>query len=556
MPAKDFASSRYSALSDLNASTVRALRLAFAFPTGVDRGHESAPLVADGAMYVVTPYPDLLYALNPDGSDASVRWIYAPPVSPASRGVAPYDLVNRGASFSGGRIFFNTLDDQAVAVDAASGREIWRTRVGEVARGESLTMAPVVVRDEVLVGNSGAEFGVRGRLLALDAGSGRILWTAYSTGPDRDVRIGARFRPFYPADSGPDLGTSTWPPEAWRIGGGTVDGWISYDPELDLVYAGTSAPAPWNPDQRSGDNKWTATLFARDPRTGDAVWAYQWNPHDLFGYGGGNESILLDLTWKGVPRKALVHPDRNGFVYLLDRTTGELLSANPYVDVTTIAGIDRTSGRPIERPDKQPSVGRVVRDVCPSAAGGKNWQPSAFSPRTGLLYIPYNNLCEDEELTEASYIQGTPFLGVNRKMYAGPGNNRGGLVAWDPAAGRRIWTTEEPFPAWSGALATGGDLVFYGTMEGWFKALDARTGALLWKFRTKSGIVGPPITYRGADGRQYVAVLAGVGGWAGSIVSAGLDSRDGTAAFGFVNAMRDLPERTTKGGTLYVFALP
>ncbi|HEY4230562.1 MAG TPA: PQQ-dependent dehydrogenase, methanol/ethanol family, partial [Thermoanaerobaculia bacterium] len=490
MPAKDYASSRYSTLSDLTPSNVRGLRLAFAFPTGVDRGHEAAPLVVGGDLYVVTPYPDLLQALSLGKPEAPLRWTYAPTVAPAARGVAPYDLVNRGAAFSGGRIFFNTLDDQTVAVDSESGRELWKTRVGEVARGESLTMAPLVVRDKVLVGTSGAEFGVRGRLLALDAGSGRIHWTAYSTGPDRDVRIGPRFRPFYPVDSAPDLGTSTWPPDAWRIGGGSVDGWISYDPELHLVYSGTSAPAPWNPDQRSGDNKWTASVFARDPDTGDAIWAYQWNPHDLHGYGGGNENVLIDLTWRGARRKALVHADRNGFVYLLDRATGELLSANPYVRVTTITGIDRGSGRPILSAEKRPALGHVTRDVCPSAAGGKSGQPSAFSPRTGLLYVPYNDLCEDDELVEANYIEGTPFLGANRKMYPGADNHRGGLVAWDPSAGRRVWSVKEQFPVWSGALATAGDLVFYGTMEGWLKALDARTGALLWKFRTRSGIVG------------------------------------------------------------------
>jgi PQQ-dependent dehydrogenase (methanol/ethanol family) len=453
-------------------------------------------------------------------------------------------------------VFFNALDAQTVAVDADTGKEKWRTKVGEINHGESITMAPLVVRGKVLVGNSGGEFGVRGKLVALDAKSGRVAWTAYSTGPDAEVRIGAGFRPFYPADRGADLGVSSWPPEMWKIGGGTVWGWLSYDPELDLVYSGTSNPGPWNPDQRPGDNKWTAALFARRPETGEAVWAYQWNPHDLYDYDGVNENVLLDLPWKGSQRKVLVHPDRNGYVYVLDRANGEVLSAEPFVPITTTAGVDLKSGRPIEVPEKKPQVGVVVRDICPGSPGGKDWQPSAFSPRTGLLYIPHNNLCQDEEGVEANYIEGTPFVGANVKMYPGPGGNRGAVTAWDPVAGRKVWTLPENFPAWSGALATAGDVVFYGTMEGWFKAIDARTGTLLWKFKAGSGIIGQPISYRGPGGKQYVAVLSGIGGWAGAIVAGDLDPRDGTAALGFVNAMKDLPQATTKGGALYVFSLP
>ena len=554
--AKDYANSRYSALTEITTGNAKDLRLAFSFSTGVEKGHEAAPLIVNGRMYVVTPYPNILYALDLAAPGAPTLWTYKPPISPASQGVACCDVVNRGAAYEDGRVFINTLDNQTVAVDAASGKELWRTKVGEINHGESITMAPLVVRGKVLVGNSGGEFGVRGKLVALDAKNGKILWTAYSTGPDREVLIGPGFKPFYAADKGTDLGVSSWPPEMWKIGGGTVWGWISYDPELDLVYYGTSNPGPWNPDQRHGDNKWSAAVFARHPDTGDAAWAYQWNPHDLYDYDGVNENVLIDAPWKGATRKALVHPDRNGYVYLLDRTNGEVLSAEPFVHITTTSGIDLASGRPIEVAEKKPEVGRVVRDVCPGSPGGKDWQPSAFSPRTGWLYIPQNNLCQDEEGVEANYIEGTPFVGANVKMYAGPGGNRGEFSAWDPLAGHKVWSVKERFPAWSGALVTAGDVVFYGTMEGWFKALDARTGAPLWQFKTGSGIIGQPVTYRGPDGRQYVAVLSGIGGWAGAVVSGDLDIRDGTAALGFVNAMKDLPQYTTKGGMLYVFALP
>jgi len=554
--AKDFASTRYSALDQITAANVKTLALAFTFSTGFTKGHEAAPLVVGNTMYVVTPYPDYLYALDLTKPGAPPKWTYKPPISPASQGVACCDVINRGAVYDSGKVFFNTLDNQTIAVDADTGKEAWRTKVGEINHGESITMAPLVVRGKVLVGNSGGEFGVRGKLVALDANNGHIRWTAYSTGPDRDVLIGSGFHPFYPTERGTDLGVSSWPVDMWKIGGGTVWGWISYDPELNLVYYGTSNPGPWNPDQRPGDNKWTATLFARDPDTGAAAWAYQWNPHDLYDYDGVNENVLLDIPWKGSTRKTLVHPDRNGYVYVLDRTSGEVLSAEPFVPITTTAGVDLKSGRPIEVPEKKPQVGKVVRDICPAAAGGKDWQPSAFSPKTGLLYIPHNNLCQDEEGVEANYIEGTPFVGANVKMYAGPGGHRGEFAAWDPAAGRKAWAVKERFPAWSGALATAGDVVFYGTMEGWFKAVDARTGALLWQFKTGSGIIGQPVTYRGPGGKQYVAILSGVGGWAGAIVSGDLDARDGTAALGFVNAMKDLPGATTKGGELYVFSLP
>ena len=429
-------------------------------------------------------------------------------------------------------------------------------KVGNINIGETITMAPLVVKGKVLVGNSGGEFGVRGWVKALDAKDGHIVWTAYGTGPDRDVLIGADFKPFYATDQGTDLGVTSWPPDAWQIGGGNMWGWISYDPELNLIFHGTGNPGPWNPDLRPGDNKWTAGIFARDPDTGAARWFYQWSPHDLHDYDGINEQVLLDMSWNGQPRKVLVRPDRNGYLYVLDRTTGEVLSAEPFGAVNSTKGVDLKTGRPIPNPDKEPGTGKVVRNICPTASGAKDWQPSAFSPRTGLLYIPHNNLCMDEEGVEVNYIAGTPYVGMNVRMIPGPGGHRGAFTAWDIAKAAPAWKLDEEFPVWSGAVATAGDIVFYGTMEGWFKAISARTGELLWQFKTSSGIIGQPITYRGPDGRQYVAILSGVGGWAGAVVSGDLDPRDGTAALGFANAMKDLKDVTTPGGTLYVFRLP
>jgi PQQ-dependent dehydrogenase (methanol/ethanol family) len=554
MPAKDYQNRRYSGLTDINTGNVGGLKVAWTFATGIAKGHEAAPLVVGDTMYVVTPYPNHLHALDLRNGGQR-KWTYRPQPSPAAQGVACCDVVNRGAFFSDGKIFFNTLDGHTIAVDAGTGKELWKTKVGEINMGETVTMAPLVVKGKVLVGNSGGELGVRGWLTALDAGTGAIAWRAYSTGSDQDCLIGEEFKPHYPQDRGKDLGIHTWPPDRWKIGGGTVWGFLSYDPEADLLYYGTANPGVWNPEMRPGDNKWSAGIFARRPGTGQAVWYYQWSPHDLFDHDGINENVLLDLTLQGQPRKVLVHADRNGFFYVVDRLSGEVLSAEPFALVNAAKGVDLKTGRLIPVEEKKPQMGRVTRQICPAAPGAKDWQPMAFSPRTGLVYIPHNNLCYDLEPTDANYIAGTPYVGANSRFYAGPGGNRGELCAWDPVAARKLWTIEERFPAWSGALATAGDLVFYGNMEGWFKAVHARTGQVLWQFRTGSGIIGQPIAYRGPDGKQYVAVFSGVGGWAGAIVSGQLDPRDETAALGFAFANKDLPEHTTPGGTLYVFSL-
>ena len=556
MAAKDYANTRYSTLRQITVDNVKDLQPVITFSTGVLRGHEAAPIVVDGTMYIVTPYPNYLYALDLTKPGAPTKWKFEPNPNASAQGVACCDVVNRGVAYADGRVFVNTLDGQTVAVDAASGKELWRTRLGDIGKGETMTMAPLVVKGKVLVGNSGGEYGVRGWLVALDAESGKEVWRAYSTGPDRDVLIGESFHPYYAQDRGQDLGVKSWPTGAWKTGGGNVWGFLSYDPQADLVYYGTANPGPWNPEQRPGANKWTSGIFARDPDTGEARWFYQLSPHDLHDYDGINENVLVELPIAGKQRKVLLHPDRNGYVYMMDRLSGQVLSAKPFVHITTSTGVDLQSGALKYNPRTEPRAGEVVRDICPVSPGGKDWQPSAWSPRTQLLYIPHQNLCQDAVTHAVSYIAGTPYVGATLKMYAGPEGHRGLVSAWDPVTARKAWTIEEDFPVWSGVVATAGNLVFYGTMEGWFKAVDAETGKLLWQYKTGSGIVGQPISYLGPDGKQYIAVLSGVGGWAGSIVAGDLDPRDGTAAKGFVNATRDLPQHTTKGGMLYVFALP
>lgn len=555
MPARNYASTRFSGLHEVDASTVGRLGVAWTFSTGMVSGHEGAPLVVGDTMYLVTPFPNILYAFDLNRPGAPLRWQYDPKPVGAAKGVACCDLVNRGAAYAAGAIFFNTLDGKTVAVDAATGQLKWTTQLADVNKGETMTMAPLVVKGKVLVGNSGGEFGVRGWLTALEAGSGAVAWRAYSTGPDKDVLIGPNFKPFYAGDRGADLGITTWPAEAWRTGGGTVWGWISYDAELDLIYYGTSNPGPWNPDQRPGDNKWTAGVFARAPETGEARWYYQTSPHDLFDHDSVNELVLADVKSGDRIRKVAMRADRNGLFYVIDRVSGEVLSAAPFGFVNSNKGVDLKSGRLIAVEEKSVRQGVVVRDVCPAAPGMKDWQPMSFSPRTGLVYIPHQNLCEDVEGMATSYIAGTPYVGASVVFKAGPGGNRGFVTAWDPVAAKPAWQIKEEFPVWSGTLATAGDVVFYGTMDGWFKAVHAGTGELLWRFKCGSGIIGQPITYKGPDGRQYIAVQSGVGGWAGAIVSNDLDPRDPTAGNGFGGALADLKQATTRGGMLYVFSL-
>ena len=558
MPARNHGSTRYSGLAEINTGNVHQLRQAWSFSTGVLRGHEAAPLVVGSTMFVVTPFPNILYALDL-AKGGALKWKYEPPTARAAQGVACCDVVNRGAAWADGTLFFNTLDAHTVAVDAETGRERWRTKLGDINRGETMTMAPLVVKGKVLVGNSGGEMGVRGWLTALDARSGEIAWRAYSTGPDADVLIGSGFRPRYPQDQGKDLGVRTWPPDQWKLGGGTVWGWISYDPELDLIYYGTGNPGVWNPALRPGDNKWASSLFARDPDTGEAKWAYQTTPHDEHDFDGVNESVLLDLPIGGRTRKVLVRPERNGFMYVMDRATGEILSADTYGKVTWATRVDLTTGRPVLN-EATRTGNRMATGVCPAAPGMKDWQPASWSPRTQLLYVPHNHLCMDYQGTEANYIAGTPYVGANVRMYSAESREdttyRGHVTAWDPVGRRIAWRIREKFPVWSGTVVTAGDVVFYGTMDRWFKAVDARSGALLWQAQVGSGIIGQPITYRGPDGRQYVAVLSGVGGWAGAAALGVLPEEDPGIGLGFPIAVKDLPRHTPQGGTLHVYALP
>src|SRR3989454_2490008 len=463
-PGKNYALTRYSELNQITTDTVKNLKVAWTFSTGVLRGHEGAPLVVGGTMYLVTPFPNIVYALDLTKLGPALKWKYEPKQDSSVIPIACCDVVNRGVAYADGKIFFNQLDTHTVALDASTGKELWKVKQGDFKQGQTITMAPLVIRDKVFTGISGGEFGVRGFVTANDINTGKQIWRMYSTGPEEEVG--------FPGS------VETWKGDEWKKGGGTTWGWYSYDPALDLLYYGTGNPGSWNPDQRPGDNKWSMTIFARNPDTGKAQWAYQKTPHDRWDYDGINENILVDLKIKGEIRKVLVNFDRNGFCYTLDRATGELLMAEPFVFVNWAEGIDLKTGRPIEIPEKRTSAGKNTKDICPSAMGGKNQQPVAYSPRTGLFYVPTNNLCIDYEGVEVKYHAGQPYVGAIVVCHAGPGGNRGEFIAWDPTTGKKRWGIKEGLANWGGALATAGDVVFYGTMEGWLKAVNAKTGEI------------------------------------------------------------------------------
>jgi PQQ-dependent dehydrogenase (methanol/ethanol family) len=330
---------------------------------------------------------------------------------------------------------------------------------------------------------------------------------------------------------------------------------MSYDPELDLIYYGTGNPAPWNSEQRRGDNRWATSVMARNPGDGSLRWAYQFTPADNWDYDATQEMILVDLTVKGKLRKALVHFDKNGFVYTMDRATGELLLAEPYVPVNWAKRVDLKTGRPEVDSTKMTGASKGnVTDICPTLEGGKNQQPAAFSPLTRLFYVPTNNMCMDYSVSSVSYIAGAPYIGASTPYKAGAGGHLGAFIAYDAANGKKVWEIKEPYPVWGGALATAGGVAFYGTLDGWFKAADVRTGALLYKFKVGSGVIGNPISFRGTDGKQYIAIYAGFGGdWL--LLSGDVKSDDPSDVRPPASFMPDIARHTSQGGIVWIFGL-
>ncbi|GLK73703.1 methanol/ethanol family PQQ-dependent dehydrogenase [Ancylobacter dichloromethanicus] len=557
----DYANTRYSKLDQINAGNVGKIQVAWTFSTGVLRGHEGGPLIIGDVMYVHTPFPNIVYALDLN-DDGRIMWKYEPKQDPNVIPVMCCDTVNRGLAYSDGTIFLHQADTTLVALDAKTGEKKWSVVNGDPKKGETNTATVLPVKDKVIVGISGGEFGVRCHVTAYDSKTGKQIWRGYSMGPDDEMLVDPEKTTALGKPIGKDSSLKSWEGDQWKIGGGCTWGWYSYDPETNLVYYGSGNPSTWNPSQRPGDNKWSMTVWARDADTGMAKWVYQMTPHDEWDFDGVNEMILTDQEFDGKPRKLLTHFDRNGFGYTLDRVTGELLVAekfDPVVNWATKVDMDKNSptfGRPQVVAKYQTQEEDVnTKGICPAALGTKDQQPAAFSPKTNLFYVPTNHVCMDYEPFRVSYTAGQPYVGATLSMYPAP-NSHGGMgnfIAWDNTKGKIVWSLPEPFSVWSGALATAGDVVFYGTLEGYLKAVDSKTGKELYKFKTPSGIIGNVTTYE-HKGKQYIAILSGVGGWAGIGLAAGLT--DPNAGLGAVGGYAALSNYTNLGGQLTVFALP
>jgi alcohol dehydrogenase (cytochrome c) len=555
MPTGDYANQRYSQLNQITKDNVKNLRPAWTFSTGVLRGHEGAPLVIGDVMYVHTPFPNNVYALDLK-NNGTIIWKYEPKQDPSVIPVMCCDTVNRGVAYADGKIILNQADAHVVALDAKTGKELWKVQNGDPKKGETMTAAPMIVKDKVIVGISGGEFGVQGRVTAYSLADGKKVWNAFSVGPDDQILFDDKTMEMG-KPVGKDSSLKTWKGDQWKIGGGATWGWYSYDPQLNLIYYGSGNPSTWNPVQRPGDNKWSMTIFARNPDTGVARWVYQMTPHDEWDYDGINEMMLADINVKGQPTKALVHFDRNGFAYTLNRENGALLVAEKYdPKVNWATHVDMKTGRPEVVKEYSTQAGgedHNVKNICPAALGTKDQQPAAFSPKTNVFYVPTNHVCMDYEPFKVSYTAGQPYVGATLSMYPPQGDNHlGNFIAWDAGQGKILWSIPEPFSVWSGALATAGDVIFYGTLEGYLKAVDPQ-GKELYKFKTPSGIIGNVMTYM-HGGKQYVAVLSGVGGWAGIGMAAGL-TKD-TDGLGAVGAYKALSNYTQLGGVLTVFSLP
>jgi lanthanide-dependent methanol dehydrogenase len=562
MPSGNYANTRHSTLKQITADNVGKLQVAWTFSTGVLRGHEGAPLVVGNVMYLHTPFPNNVFALDLN-NDGKILWKYEPKQDTSVIPVMCCDTVNRGLSYADGKIFLHQSDTTLVALDAKTGKVEWSVKDGDPGKGGTGTSAPLVVKDKVLVGISGGEFGVQCHVTAYDLKTGRRVWRAYSEGPDDQILFDPAKTTALGKPVGKDSSLATWQGDQWKIGGGCTWGWIAYDPALDLVYYGSGNPSTWNPKQRPGDNKWSMSIFARNPDTGVAKWVYQMTPHDEWDYDGVNEMILTDQQIGGQARKLITHFDRNGLGYTLDRDSGELLVAekfDPKVNWTTGVDMNKSSptyGRPkvvSQYSTDQNGEDHNNKGICPAALGSKDEQPAAYSPDTQLFYVPTNHVCMDYEPFKVSYTAGQPYVGATLSMYPPQGEtNMGNFIAWDGKTGKIAWSNKEQFSVWSGALSTAGGVVFYGTLEGYLKAVDAKTGKELYKFKTPSGIIGNVMTYE-HGGKQYVAVLSGVGGWAGIGLAAGLTNP--TDGLGAVGGYAALSNYTALGGQLTVFALP
>jgi alcohol dehydrogenase (cytochrome c) len=494
-----YSSQRYSQLKQIDPGNVKNLELQWILPNQVFGAWQSTPLVVNGVLYVTQRPNDVLAV---DAKTGRAFWQYRYSVSPDARACCGAN--NRGLAILGDTLYMGTLDAHLVAIDARTGRSVWNTTVGDPKLGYSITMAPLVVKDRVMVGVGGGEYGIRGFVAAFDARTGKEQWRFHTIpGPG-------------------EPGHETWKGDTWKTGGGSI--WVtpSYDPALNLTYWGVGNPGPdWNADQRPGDNLYTDSVVALDADTGRLKWHFQFSPNDTYDYDAVQIAVLADINWRGAPTKAMLWANRNGFFYVLDRTNGRFLLGEPFVKVNWASGLD-SAGRPIATP--QPPG----QPTWPGNQGGTNWYSPSFSPRTGLMYVPawegYASIFRKEAqeyvpgrtfggggATTLTPVPGAPGIRIGRTT---PINNwtdavgHGSVIAIDPQTGQRKWTFPQYDVTDSGILTTATDLLFTGGREGYFYALDAKTGTELWKASLGGQIVNGPITYA-VDGKQYVAVISG-----------------------------------------------
>jgi len=562
MQAGDMYNQRYSQLKQITTANVGKMQVAWTFSTGVLRGHEGSPLVIDGVMYLHSPFPNKVYALNLDTQQ--ILWKYEPKQDPAVIPQMCCDTVNRGVAYAEGKVILQQADSTLVALDAKTGKVVWSVKNGDPKLGAVNTNAPHVFKDKVITGISGGEWGVRGFIAAYNLSDGKLAWKGYSVGPDAEMLIDPAKTMTWTdgkmAPVGADSSLKTWKGDQWKTGGGTTWGWYSYDKALNLMYYGTGNPSTWNPAQRPGDNKWSMTIFARDVDTGQAKWVYQMTPYDEWDFDGINEMILADIDVKGKPTKALVHFDRNGFGYTMDRVTGALLVAEKYdPQVNWATNVDMKTGRPQVVAKYSTAKGGPdvnTKGICPAALGSKDQQPASFDPETKLFYVPTNHVCMDYEPFKVEYTAGQPYVGATLSMFPAPGSHggMGNYITWDAGNGKIVQSHAEKFSVWSGALNTAGGLSCYGTLEGYLKCVDKKDiNKELFKFKTPSGIIGNVFTYT-HKGKQYIGVFSGIGGWAGIGMAAGLEKDQ--EGLGAVGGYKELAKYTELGGSLTVFALP
>ncbi|AUC94202.1 MULTISPECIES: PQQ-dependent methanol/ethanol family dehydrogenase [Bradyrhizobium] len=493
----DYGNTRYSPLKQINSENAGKLQLVYSLSLASLRSNESSPVVIGKTLYVSTSWgPKYVYAI--DAATGARKWTWQPDIPDDVLQYACCDVNNRGVSYADGKIFVGRLDGKLTALDAETGKELWTSTVVDYKQGSVITSPPLIVRDKVITGFGGGEYGVRGSLQAFNLKDGKLLWQTFTV----------------PAPGEP--GSDTWKGDTGLHGGGAP--WLvgSYDAKTDTVYWGTSNPGPWNTAVRStGDgnfgkltNLYTASTLAIDPNTGKIKWHIQGTPADAWDYDGVNELLLADLKIKGAETPVLMKADRNGFFFVANRETGKVISAEKYVFANWAKKWDISTMRAEEDPDKRPGPGHPAKDICPNLIGGKNWQPMSFNPQTGLVYIPSNNVCMDWSVSDVNYKRGVFYLGAEFPTKPGPGGFLGELVAWDPIANKKVWGIKEDLPFNGGTLTTGGNLVFSGNLHGDFRAIDAKNGKVLWSKNLGSGIGAGPVTYS-VDGKQYVAIVVG-----------------------------------------------